>query len=185
MKRTSFIILVTALALCPALPARGEKPMTQRQLERMQKRNQREAQEAWGRDKKNFSRDDFASLEKDYQEINAKYREPEIMDIIERFLKKYKEGNRVGCAMLYLAQKSRGKDKEALLEKVIENFSDSYYLNGCSVGGLAHLQLAGYYQSTGDKNKAKKLADEIRENYKTAQDQGGKPVIEQLEGIGE
>ena len=185
MKRISFLFLIAAFAACPTLPAKDEKPMTERQLERMQKRNNRDAQEAWARDKKNFSRDDFAALEKDYQEINDKYREPEIMEIIERFLKRHKEGNRVGCAMLYLAQKSRGKDKEVLLEKVIKDFSDSYYLNGCSVGGLARLQLARYYQSTGDKNKAAKLAQDIRENYKTAQDQSGKPLVEQLEGIGQ
>lgn len=175
--------LTTALflALCPTpLPAEkdGPEPMSEREIERMHKRNKREAESAWARDKKEFKRDEFAQLEADYQEINEKYRNPEITEIIERFLKKYKEGNRVGCAKMYLAQKTGGRAKEGLLKDVIENHSDAYYLNGCSVGGLARLHLAGYYKRAGDDRKAEKLVAEIEADYATAQDHSGRPIVE-------
>ena len=183
MKTLLASALATALlvTLCPTVPAADDddpKPMSERDKERMHKRNKREADTAWARDKKKMKRDEFAQMEKDYQEINDKYRNPEIMEIIERFLKKYKKGNRVGCAKMYLAQKkgSRGKD---LLEEVIEDHSDAYYLNGCSVGGLARLYLASQYKRSGDDRKAKKLVGEIENEYATAQDQRGNPIVEQ------
>jgi hypothetical protein len=152
--------------------------MSEREIERMHKRNKREAETAWAKDKRAFKRDEFAQLETDYQEINDKYRNPEISEIIERFLEKYKKGNRVGCAKMYLAQKTGGRAKEGVLKDVIDNHSEAYYLNGCSVGGIARLHLAGYYKRSGDDRKAKKLVEEIEADYATAQDHSGKPIVE-------
>jgi len=187
MTRFFFLITCISFAALPALPAKEgdeRKPMSERKIERMRKRNHRHAQEAWARDKKNFRSKKFEEMEKDYQEINDKYREPESAEIIERFLKKYKTGNRVGCATMYLAQKSRGKDRENLLKKAIADFSDCYYLNGCCVGGIARLYLAGYYQQTGDKSEAEKLVKEIEKDYATAQDHRKNPIIDQLGELG-
>ena len=157
--------------------------MSEREIERMHKRNKREAESAWARDKKQFKRDEFSQLETDYQEINDKYRNPEIMEIIERFLKKYKEGNRVGCAKMYLAQKTGTRGKEDILEEVINDHSDAYYLNGCSVGGLARLHLASHYKRTGDERKMKKMVEEIEADYETAQDHSGKPIVEMARSL--
>ncbi|MGI9241436.1 MAG: hypothetical protein ACR2RV_11590 [Verrucomicrobiales bacterium] len=188
-------ILMTLMALVfstlaePCL-ARDEdekkvKKMSDSQKERMHRRNKREAQEAWARDVKKRSRAEMQEMEKDYQEINAKYKDPEIMEILERFLKKYKKGNRVGCATMYLAQKSGGKDREKLLKKAIDDFSDAYYLDGCNVGGLARLYLASHYKRAGDDREAEKLIEEIEEDYDDAQDHSGKPIIEMAQALRE
>jgi hypothetical protein len=174
------------IALCPSAQCADDdapKPMSERDIERMHKRNKREAESAWARDKKQMKRDEFAQMETDYQEINDKYRNPEIVEIIERFLKKYKKGNRVGCAKLYLAQKTGSQGKENILKEVIKDHSDAYYLNGCSVGGLARLHLAAHYKRSGDDRKAKKMAEEIEKDYATAQDQSGKPIVEQARAL--
>ena len=125
----------------------------------------------------------MAAMEKDYQEINAKYKDPEVIEILERFLKKYKEGNRVGCATMYLAQKSGSATRGKVLQKAIDDFSDAYYLDGCNVGGLARLYLASHYKKTGDDRKAEKLIDEIEKDYEDAQDHSGKPIIEMAQAL--
>ena len=107
------------------------------------------------------------------------------MEILERFLKKYKEGNRVGCATMYLAQKSGSATREKVLQKAIDDFSDAYYLDGCRVGGLARLHLASHYKKTGDERKAEKLIKEIEEDYEDAQDHSGKPIIEMAQALRE
>lgn len=171
------------VAVVQPSPARDKddkavKKLSESQIERMHKRNKRKAEEAWARDAKKRSRDEMAAMEKDYQEINAKYKDPEIMEILERFLKKYKEGNRVGCATMYLAQKSGSATREKVLQKAIDDFSDAYYLDGCNVGGLARLYLASHYKKMGDDRKAEKLIDEIEKDYEDAQDHSGKPIID-------
>ena len=74
---------------------------------------------------------------------------------------------------MYLAQKSGGAEREKLLEKCVKDFSDAYYLDGCSVGGLSRLYLAAYYQQNGKDSAVKKLVDEIEKNYAEATDHGG------------
>jgi len=189
MKTTLITLMALVFSMmaepCPAKDRdeKKVKTMSDSQKERMHKRNKRKAQEAWARDVKKRSRDEMKEMEKDYQEINAKYKDPEIMEILERFLKKYKEGNRVGCATMYLAQKSGGRDREKLLKKAIDDFSDAYYLDGCNVGGLARLYLASNYKRAGDDRAAEKLIGEIEEDYEDAQDHSGRPIIEMAQAL--
>ena len=185
MKGISFPMLISVLfAMAPSISdAADPEPMSDSQIERMHKRNKREAEKAWAVDQKEMKGDVFQQMETDYQEINTKYREPEIKEIIERFLLKYKEGNRVGCARMYLAQKTGGPDREKLLEKTIKENSESYYLDGCCVGGLARFYLASLYMKEGEKNKAKKWIAEIEKDYADAQDHSGKPIIDMARAL--
>ena len=57
---------------------------------------------------------------------------------------------------MYLAQKTGAPDREKLLTRAIENHSDAYYLDGCSVGDLARLYLASLYAREGRKTEAEK-----------------------------
>jgi len=150
----------------------AEKPAarSQQELERIFQRNKRKADEAWAEDKKKRSARDYAQMETEYQEINKNYKGPNVKELLAAFIKKWKDGNRVGCATLYLAQKSGGAEKEKLLDTCIKKYSDAYYLNGCSVGGLARLQMASLCLSTGKKAEAKKLVEEIEKSYADAQD---------------
>jgi hypothetical protein len=150
-----------------------EKDKTTRsaqELERIYQRNHRKAEEAWAEEKKKRSARDYAQMETEYQEINKNYKGPNVKELLSAFIKKWKDGNRVGCATLYLAQKSGGAEKEKLLETCIKKYSDAYYLNGCSVGGLARLQMASWCLENGKKAEAKKLIEEIEKSYADAQD---------------
>ncbi|MCB1097927.1 MAG: hypothetical protein R3F19_19745 [Verrucomicrobiales bacterium] len=160
-----------------------ESSFSETQLERLHKRNKRNAETAWAKDEKKMSKKEFAEMERDYQQINKNYKASDIKEVIGNFLKKYKEGNRVGCATLYLAQKSSGDAREALLKTAIENFSDSYYLDGCNVGGLARLYLASYYKQTGKNSDAERLIAEIKKDYKDAQDHSGKPILDAAQAL--
>ena len=114
------------------------------------------------------------------REINKNYKAPNVKESLEAFIKKWKDGNRVGCATLYLAQKSGGSEREKLLEKCVKDYSDAYYLNGCAVGGLSRLYLASYYQQNGKASAAKKLVEEIKKNYAEAEDHSGRLIVDQL-----
>jgi hypothetical protein len=159
----------------------AEKPArSEQELERIQARNRRKAQEAWARDQKKRNAKDYAEMEAEYQEINKNYKAPNVMGLLEAFIKKWKNGNRVGCATLYLAQKTGGPEREKLLEKCVKDFSDAYYLDGCSVGGLSRLYLASWYQQNGKASAAKKLVEEIEKTYAEAEDHSGRLIVDQL-----
>ena len=149
-------------------------------MERIRTRNHRKAQEAWARDQKKRNAKQYAEMESEYQEINKNFKAPNVKELLEAFIKKWKDGNRVGCATMYLAQKSGGAEREKLLEKCVKDYSDAYYLNGCAVGGLSRLFLASHYQQNGKASAAKKLVEEIEKNYAEAADHSGRLIVDQL-----
>lgn len=143
--------------------------------------NDRAAQEAMARDAKLFNNKEFSQLEADYQAASARYREPDAVEALQKFLARWTKGNRVGCATLYLAQKSCGPEREKLLQECIEKYSDCYYLNGCQVGGLARLFLLDSLKAAGKQTEADKLLAEIKDKYALANDHSGRLIIEILE----
>ena len=93
-------------------------------------------------------------------------------------LAKYDKANRTGCATLYMGQMSEGKDRLEYLTQAVEKFSDCYYINGCQVGGYGRYVLAATLWQNGEKDKARKLLDEIRKDYKDATTHRGKAIVE-------
>jgi hypothetical protein len=165
-------------------PKDKEKPARSAQdLERIRQRNHRKAEEAWAEDKKKRSAKDYAQMESEYQEINKNFKAANVKDLLESFIKKWKDGNRVGCATMYLAQKSGGAEKEKLLETCIKKFSGAYYLDGCSVGGLSRLYMASWCQQSGKASEAKKLIEEIEKSYADAQDHSGNIIGDQAASL--
>ena len=65
------------------------------------------------------------------------------------------------------------------MQTCIDKFSDAYYLNGCSVGGLSRLFMASWYQQNGKESQAKKVIEEIEKSYADAQDQSGNIIGDQ------
>ena len=145
--------------------------------------NRAKAKEAWNQDRKTLGANEFADLEKEYQEINTNYKTPQIKALLQKFIDKWKTGNRVGCATLYLAQKSGGEARETLLKKCVGEFSDSYYLDGTQVGGLGRLFLADFYKQAGKPDEVKKLATELRKDFPTAQDHSRHRIVDLLEQL--
>lgn len=151
--------------------------------EKIAAENRAKAKAAWDADQKSLGDKEFAEMEKDYQEINTNYKSPQVKQLLTQFIAKWKKGNRVGCATLYLAQKSGGAAQEALLKKCTEEFSDSYYLDGTQVGGLARLFLADFYKKAGKSAQVKTLATELRKEFPNAQDHSRRSITELLKAV--
>lgn len=128
----------------------------------------------------NYSKEQIEEIDTLYQVANKEWNTPKAIKSLKEVVKKYPKSNRAGCALVYLAQMSEGQEKENYLKTAIEKHSDCWYGDGVNVGALAKLFLAGYYQTTGEKQKAEKLIEEIREKYPDAIDHQGKLIIDYI-----
>lgn len=186
MKLLSKLVLVTTVVLATACPvAAADKPasaITERKREKALRENDRAAEEAMARDVKIFNGKEFRELEADYQAASARFREADAKAALETFLTKWTKGNRVGCATLYLAQKSSGEQKEKLLRECIEKHSDCYYLNGAQVGGLARLFLWDFLKGAGRADEAAKMLAEIQEKFALCNDHSGRLLADIVAG---
>ena len=70
-----------------------------------------------------------------------------------------------------------------LLNQVIQNFSDCYYGDGCSVGGRARLLLVEHLLAAGESVRARAVAEEIRRDYAQAVNHNGVSLVSQLEAL--
>ena len=179
----SQLVIITVLFLPLPMEVQGADvsaapAVTERKREKALRDNDRAAEEAMARDMKLFNNREFRELESDYQTASARYREADARTALETFLKKWTKGNRVGCATLYLAQKSTGEEREKLLGECIAKYSDCYYLNGAQVGGLARLYLWDHLKGTGRAADAAKLMEEIRGKYALCNDHSGRLLID-------
>jgi hypothetical protein len=178
------MLAVWGFVLTPSIHAaeKSALPVNERKKEKALRDNDRAAQEAMARDARLFGNKDFRDLEAEYQVINDKYRDPGIKELLDAFIKKWtKGGNRVGCATLYLAQKSGGAERERLLRQCIAQYDECYFLNGCQVGGLARVHLWNDLKATGKADEAAKLLEEIKAKYALANDHQGNLLIELVE----
>lgn len=160
------------------LPATAEPGVSGAKLERIHRNNRRKAEEMMAKDSRVVPARDMSELEQTYQAANRNPRTPEAIEALEKVVKKYPKTNRAGCAALYLGRWTRGNDQEKYLELAVQKYSDSYYLDGTSVGGYARLILGAMYQQTGKRTKAEKLFEEIRKDYAEAQDHTGRLIVD-------
>lgn len=179
----SLLALLVMMTCPPAVPGsdKSGSSISERKREQALRENKRAAQEAMARDAKTFRGKELRELETEYQVINDRYRDPEITDLLKAFLGKWDKGNRVGCSKLYLAKKSRGAEREALLRECITEFSDCYYLNGCQVGALARLHLWNDLKQAGKTEEADKLLAELKSKFALANTHTGELIIDLIE----
>ena len=126
------------------------------------------ARERMRKDQSVYSRDQLREIEGLYQVANQKWQSQEGKDSLKQLIEKYDKANRTGCALLYLGQMSKGKERETYLQKAIEGFSDCFYGNGVQVGAYARYYLAYYYKETGQRKEAEELFKEIKSKYPDA-----------------
>ncbi len=121
-----------------------------------------------------YSRDELREVESLYQARggNSEERKDSLKQLVESFPK----ANRTGCALLYLGQMSKGKEREDYLQKAIDGFNDCYYGDGVQVGAYARYYLAYYYKENGLEKKAEELFREIRSKYPDAINHKGQPL---------
>ena len=138
------------------------------------------AKERMRKDSAVYSRDQLREIENLYQVANRKWRSQEGKDSLKQLIKKFDKANRTGCALLYLGQMSKGKEKENYLKKAIDGFSDCYYGDGVQVGAYARYHLAYYYKEKGQNKRAAKLFKEITSKYPDAIGHNGRLLSDQM-----
>jgi hypothetical protein len=96
----------------------------------------------------------------------------------QTLIRKYPGLDRAGCAMLYIAQMSRGDDRAKYLQNCIEKYDDCFYGDGVQVGAYARFLLAADYRSKGEGEKATALYTELKSKYPDAIDHNGRLLAE-------
>jgi hypothetical protein len=140
-------------------------------------KNRQAARGRAAKDNQVYSRDQQREIESLYQVANTKgKRSEEARASLKELLRRFDKANRTGCAALYLGQGSQGEERLGYLTTAVEKFSDCYYFNGCQVGGYGRLVLALTLWDRGEKDKARKLFEELKTTYKEATDHGGRPM---------
>ena len=150
------------------------------QAGKMVERQRTKARERMRKDSAVYTREQLREIENLYQVANRKWRSQEGKDSLKQLIKKFDKANRTGCAMLYLGQMSKGKEKQKYLQKAIDDFSDCYYGDGVQVGAYARLHLAYYYKEKGEDKKAAKLFEEIASKYPDAIGHNGRPLSDSM-----
>ncbi len=138
------------------------------------------AQERMQQDQSVMSGPEFRELEELYQSANRNLNGPDAEAILKRVVQQYPKSNRAGNAVLYLAQRYSGDQREQYLKTAIETYSDTWYGNGVQVGAFARAQLAAFYANHGKPAEAKTLAREVVQRFPGAVDHRGQPLADIL-----
>ena len=128
---------VVATTIATSAPAEELQPVDEAARTELKERSR----ERFRQDREEYSRQELSELEELYQVANKNWKtdKPKAKEAMEELVKNYKKANRTGCAMLYLAQLSRGDERDKYLDETIKDYSDCFYGNGVQVGGWARL----------------------------------------------
>jgi len=159
----------------PSLQANAQTNLNSRQQALHQTFMQTMAQ-----DKRNHTEAELQEAEQLYQVGNKKWGTPEAIQSLQTMIKKYPDLDRTGCAMLYLAQMSKGEDRARYLQNCIDDYNGCFYGDGVQVGAYARFLLAQDCRSQGDSQKADSLSTEIKTDYAGAIDHQGNLLVDSL-----
>ena len=160
-------------------PAAGPAAVEQAPAAQRQKLQAR-AKQRMRQDLQKHTPDQLREAEALYQVANKNWRTPEAKQSLEQMVAKFPNVNRTGCAVLYLAQYSRGEEQERLLKEAIEKYGDCFYGNGVQVGAYARLLLGSYYQQNGKEDLATQQFDELRQKFPDAIGHRGESLVAKL-----
>jgi len=131
-------------------------------------------------DQAKYTPEQLREAEQLYQLANRKWGSTEATESLQTMIKKYPEINRTGCAVLYVAQNSKGDDRAKYLQDCIQKFNDCFYGDGVQVGAYARFLLATDYLREGEKEKAAALYREIKTAYSDAIDHNGNLLLDSI-----
>jgi tetratricopeptide (TPR) repeat protein len=157
-------------------PLRGQQSIIANRRKALQSRQEKRL--AQDRDK--YAQEDLIEAEKLYSVVSQKGGTPEAADSFATLLKKYPDNDRVGCALLYIAQRAHGDERIKDLQECIDKYGDCIYGDGVEAGAFARYLLAKEYSSKGDTKQAAALAEEIKNKYSDAIDHGGNLLVDLL-----
>ena len=160
-------------------PLRGQQSIIANRRKALELRqDKRRAQ-----DRAKYAPEELIEAEKLYSVVSQKGGTPEAADSFQNLLKKYPDNDRVGCSLLYIAQRAHGDERIKDLQECIDKYSDCIYGDGVEVGAFARFLLAKEYSSQGDTKQATALADEIKNKYPDAIDHGGNLLVDLLGAV--
>jgi hypothetical protein len=113
------------------------------------------------------------------QLARVRERRGQLQELIDR----YPRSNRAGCAVIELAQLSRGEERERFLKVAIAEHDDAWFENGAQVGPLARALLATYYAGLDRFDEAEELATEIVRQYAGSVDLAGASLDDVLPAL--
>ena len=128
-------------------------------------------------DQQKYSRQQLSDAEQLYQVANQKWGTLEASNNLQTMIQKYPDINRTGCAVLYVAQMSKGDERAGYLQDCINKYNDCFYGDGVQVGVYARFQLAQEYRANGKRAKADALFNEIKSKYPDAVDHSGNLLV--------
>lgn len=134
----------------------------------------------FAQDQQKYSQDQLREAEQLYQVANQKWGTPEAISSLQAMISKYPDLDRTGCAVLYLADLSKGADRARYLQDCVVKYNDCFYGDGVQVGAYARFLLAQDYKNNGDTGKAAALLREIKSNYPDAVDHRGNLLVDNL-----
>lgn len=129
-------------------------------------------------DREKYSQEQLSEAENLMSIADQHFGSAEASEALQTLLKKYPTSNRAGCAMLYVAQTSKGDSRSTSLRECIEKYNDCFYGDGVQVGAYARFLLAEDYRNQGDEKKAAALYSEIRTTYPDALDHRGNLLVD-------
>ncbi|MGA2854152.1 MAG: hypothetical protein ABSE90_08490 [Verrucomicrobiota bacterium] len=175
-------LLIALLTLKVAQLEKQLKPVkAQQALEIRQKALHEQFVKRYAQDEQKYTKEQLNDAEQLYQTANQKWGTPEAITNLQAMIKKYPDLDRTGCAVLYLAQMSKGDDRAKYLQDCIDQYNDCFYGDGAQVGPYARFMLAQDYQDNGETAKAKALFDEIKAKYPDAIDHSGKLLVDLIQ----
>jgi hypothetical protein len=173
------LILIALLALKLLQLEKQLAPVkAQQAMESRQKTLHERFVRRYAQDQQKYSKEQMQEAENLYQVASQKWGTPEAVESLQAMIKKYPDLNRTGCAVLYLADMTKGDVRAKYLQDCIDQYNDCFYGDGVQVGAYARFLLAGDYQNNGETEKAKALFSEIKSKYPDAIDHSGKLLVD-------
>ncbi len=135
----------------------------------------------FAQDENVFGAEKVREIELAYREATRQYGTPASIEPMKQFVAKYPKSNRAGCVVLYLAETTTGKEREAYLKTAIADYSDTLPGDLKEVGANARFELGMSYLDKGRRSEAKELFQQIRTQYPDSLARGdGKSLVEIL-----
>ena len=174
-------LLIAFLTLKVVQQEKQLKPLkAQQAVDNRQKALHEQFAKRYAQDQQKYSKEQLGDAEKLYQAASQKWGTPQAVESLQAMIKKYPDLDRTGCAVLYLAQMSKGDDRAKYLQSCIDDYNDCFYGDGAQVGPYARFMLAQDYQDNGETAKAKALFDEIKAKYPDAIDHSGTLLVDSI-----
>jgi hypothetical protein len=175
------VLWIVLLTLNVAQLEKELEPVLARQaMENRQQALREQFAKRMAQDRQKYTQDQLREAEQLYQVANQKWGTLEASNSLQMMIQKYPDLDRTGCAVLYLADMSKGGERAGYLQDCIDKYNDCFYGDGVQVGAYARFLLAEDYRSNGQSDKAKALFSEIKARYADAIDHGGKLLVDSL-----